>query len=68
MVSTPKCSLKSVVQSRGCRLQGELLVDGQIGVVVDGVGHRAFGHDAIRSVVGDVVVSWVNRRRSARET
>ena len=44
MVSTPKCSPKSVCSRVAAVLQRKLLVDGQIGVVVGGEGHGAVGH------------------------
>ena len=37
-----------VVQSRRCRAQRELLVDGQIGVVVGGQGDGTVGHVELR--------------------
>ena len=71
MVSTPKCSAKSDVQSGGRGLQGVPLVDGQVAADVC-CGHRGFGHDVIRSrrrvdrrCWG---VRWVKRRRRASET
>ena len=48
MVSTPKCSPNSVVQSGGCGAQRESLVDGQIGMVVGGQGDGAVGHVELR--------------------
>ncbi len=48
MVSTPKCSPNSVVQPGGRGPQRELLVDGQIGVVVGGQGDGTVGHVELR--------------------
>ena len=48
MVSTPKCSPNSSCSLLARVSQRELLVDGQIGVVVGGQGDGTVGHVELR--------------------
>ena len=48
MVSTPKVPPNSILQPGRGGAQGELLVDGEVGVVMLGVLGWAFGHFELR--------------------